>query len=91
MEILGLKTFVQDDVNKLIFKFVGLKPHPLTFELKDLVRFFENWPGDEGDTFAKFVFNEILHCCSCNRLLKGKRLQTHLGICEECEEWEKCD
>ena len=26
MEIAGLKIFVQDDVNKLIFKFVGFKP-----------------------------------------------------------------
>ena len=28
MEIVGLKNFVQDDINKLIFKFVGFK-HPV--------------------------------------------------------------
>ena len=29
MEIVGLKNFVPDDVNKIICKFVGVKPHPL--------------------------------------------------------------
>ena len=45
MEIVGLKIFVQDDVNKLIFKFVGVKPHPLTFEIKTLVRFLKTGQG----------------------------------------------
>jgi hypothetical protein len=83
-QILGLKNFVQDDVNHVIAKFVGVKPRPFTDELKNLVRFFENWPGDEEDTFSKFVFCEILHCCTCNRILKSSRL----GLCEECEEHE---
>ena len=85
MEIVALKNFVQDDVNKIIFKFVGVKPRPLTIELKTLVGYFENWPGDEGDTFTKYVFDEIMHCCSCKCLLKGSRLKAHQGMCEECE------
>ena len=29
MEIVGLKNFIPDDINNLIAKFVGVKPHPL--------------------------------------------------------------
>ena len=75
MEIVALKNFVQDDVNKIIFKFVGVKPRPFAIELKTLVGYFENWSGDEGATFSKFVFGEILHCCSCECLLKGRSLK----------------
>ena len=33
MEIVGLKNFVQDDINKLIAKFVGVKPRKITEEI----------------------------------------------------------
>ena len=40
MEIVGLKNFVQDDVNKPIAKFVGFKPHPVAELLKPYFRTF---------------------------------------------------
>ena len=40
MEIVGLKNCVPDDVNKLIAKFVGLKPHPIATHLKDAATFY---------------------------------------------------
>ena len=36
MEIVGLKKIVQDDVNRLISKFVGFKPHPVAELLQPL-------------------------------------------------------
>ena len=39
MEIVGLKQKVQDDVNKLIFKFVGVKIHPWAEKLKKEIEY----------------------------------------------------
>ena len=38
MEIVGLKNFVPDDVNKIICKFVGVKPPKFMKELKFYIR-----------------------------------------------------
>ena len=85
MEIVGLKQKVDDDINKLICKFVGVKPHPLTIELGTLISRFNFRFRDAGITFSKYMIDEILHCCSCNRLIKGKMLEIHNDLCEECE------
>ena len=37
MEIVGLKQKVDNDVNKLICKFVGVKPHPLAKHIKQVI------------------------------------------------------
>jgi len=43
MEIVGLKFFVNDDINNLIAKFVGVKPHPLAENLeKQIGRHLKN-------------------------------------------------
>ena len=42
MEIVGLKNFVQDDVNKLIAKFVGVKPPKFIEELKFYIRNYDD-------------------------------------------------
>ena len=42
MEIVGLKIFVQDDVNKLIAKFVGVKPPKFIEELKFYIRNYDD-------------------------------------------------
>ena len=38
MEIVGLRNVVQDDINKLIFKFVGVKSRKFMKELKFYIR-----------------------------------------------------
>ena len=37
MGIVGLKRKVDDDVNKLIFKLVGVKPHPFAKHIKQVI------------------------------------------------------
>jgi hypothetical protein len=39
MEIVGLKQKVQDDINKIIFKFVGVKMHPWAEKLKKEIEY----------------------------------------------------
>ena len=46
MEIVGLIFFVQDDVNKLIAKFVGLPVHPVSEMFKVFLKKMEKWSGD---------------------------------------------
>ena len=52
MEIVGLKNFVQDDVNKLIFKFVGFK-HPVA-------EIFSKEVGKDAEYFVEHTLNVIL-------------------------------
>ena len=42
MEIVGLKQKVQDDINKLICKFVGVKPPKFMKELKFYIRNYDD-------------------------------------------------
>jgi hypothetical protein len=66
MEIVGLKNFVQDDVNKLIVKFVGVKPHPLAKLLKPLIEeYYECHPGAEV-CFATVILFYRKRCYRCN-------------------------
>ena len=49
MEIVALKNFVQDDVNKLIAKFVGTtpsKPHTTAVIMKKLIEVMIKWHGE---------------------------------------------
>ena len=67
MEIVGLKNFVQDDVNKLIAKFVGFKPHPVAILLKPLIR-----KHGASETFAEDVFLwgfVAVPCYKCGTIL----------------------
>ena len=85
MEIVGLKKFVQDDINKLITKFVGVKPHPLTIELRYLISKFNFRYKNSNVAFCEYMFVEVLHCCSCQQLIKGEMLRVYNELCEECE------
>jgi hypothetical protein len=55
-QILGLKNFVQDDVNHVIAKFVGVKPRPFTNELKNLVRFLKTGRGTKKTHLVNLCF-----------------------------------
>ena len=57
MEIIGLKQKVDDDINKLIAKFVGMKTHPITFTIKES---FTNI--NDGD-FLGFDKSYFIKCC----------------------------
>ena len=57
MEIVGLKQKVDDYVNKLIAKFVGLKPHPIASTIKES---FQNI--NDGD-FLGFNKSCFIKCC----------------------------
>ena len=52
MEIVGLKNFVQDDVNRLIAKFVGFK-HPVA-------EIFSKKVGKDAEYFVEHTLNVIL-------------------------------
>ena len=50
MEIVGLKNFVNDDVNQLIAKFVGTtpsKPHPTAEMMKKLIELMIEWHTED--------------------------------------------
>ena len=53
MEIVGLKDFVPDDVNKLIFKFVGLEPREfvkeIDFHIKNYRKYLWDMKLDEDE------------------------------------------
>ena len=63
MEIVGLKQKVDNDVNKLIFKFVGVKPHPLAelineskgYWLKTWGTFHEAHNENDGFSFKNWL------------------------------------
>ena len=57
MEIVGLKQKVNDDINKLISKLVGMKSHPITFTIKES---FTNI--NDGD-FLGFDKSYFIKCC----------------------------
>ena len=54
MEIVALKNFVQDDVNRLIAKFVGVKPHPAALAL---IKKFWHWFGRYSRVAVRREFN----------------------------------
>ena len=84
MEIVGLENFVQDDVNKIIAKFVGFKPHPVTKDLKRYITRYERWNIDKNATFSKYTV-DALHCRLCNCLLKGIMLEMGNEFCIKCD------
>ena len=50
MEVVGLEIFVQDDVNKLIARFVGVKPPKFMKELKYFIRDYQFFLLSRGAT-----------------------------------------
>ena len=55
MEIVGLKQKVDNDINKLIIKFVGMKTHPIAHTIKES---FQN----DGDIIG-FDKSYFIKCC----------------------------
>ena len=83
-QILGLNILFKMMLIILSQSLLELSPPPFTNELKNLVRVFENWPGDEDATFSNFMFWHVLHCWNCYRRVKSSAE----GVCEDCEEEE---
>ena len=57
MEIVGLKQKVDNDINKLIAKFVGIKPHPLA---KLLINFSYKYADVDYDCDDRFEGSDAL-------------------------------
>ena len=53
MEIVGFEKNVQDDVNKLISKFVGVKPHPFAKHIKQVI--------DRNEACSDYVYIGDVH------------------------------
>ena len=83
MEIVGLKKFVQDDINKLIAKFVGVKPHPIAKLLKDAELYYVHmrqsmpWPREilynRKCEILDFIVKQL---CDLQALNSKKRRET---------------
>ena len=87
MVIVGLNQIVQDDVNKLICKFVGVKPHPLAKLLKPLFQeYFITLPG--ATEFSSSDFLWVKHrCYRCFERLEGDEITgNHFNLCSFCIE-----
>ena len=94
MEIVGLKNFVDDDVNKLIAKFVGFKPHPLTKMLKPIFNLYLKLDYEDDFEPVKLLFFRT-HCYDCSVTLSEDELKGNYGqeisyfkLCSECYECE---
>ena len=59
MEIVGLKKFVQDGVNKLIAKFVGFPVHPLVKLLRDAICFKEKCEVYNNPDLVLILFRHL--------------------------------
>ena len=76
MEIVGLKNFVPDNVNNLIFKFVGLKPHPLAEIMVEAIECCNRYNRPEEESFVSFLRRNPLdeyydtYCRCCNSFEK---------------------
>ena len=85
MEIVGLKHKVDDDINKLIAKFVGVKhrefieqlEYPMTGYLRELYRSFkidEDFVIEHHDEIGYLLFHkQVLGNKDCVRCFKNKR------------------
>ena len=90
MEIVGLKQKVDNDINKLIAKFVGLPVHPIAKALKiEVCRIYKIKTFDKFENeklrkdFRQSIFNEIRHGFYCD----GKRM-SHKHCCYYSHDWE---
>ena len=90
MEIVGLKNFVQDDVNKLIAKFVGMPVHPIAKALQNeickiyKIKTFGKFENEKlRKDFRQSIFNEIRYGWYCG----GKRM-SHKHCCYYSHDWE---
>ena len=93
MEIVGLKNFVQDDVNKLIAKFVGMPVHPVAVMVKPLFgKYFISLTSSTVFCSSLFLYCRK-RCYRCCAPLEGNEMtETHFNLCSFCLEdgsnWE---
>ena len=78
MEVLGLKNFVQDDVNKLIAKFVGVI-HPVVALIRKAIHFKVNCPVCRLPAYVKASLN-FLRNEKINAQVKSIKPFGHYGI-----------
>ena len=95
MEIVGLKHKVDDDINKLIAKFVGVKhrefieqlEYLMTDYLRELYRSFkidEDFVIEHHDEIGYLLFHKrVLGNKNCVRCFKNKRKR--FSYCEKCD------
>jgi hypothetical protein len=101
MEIVGLKQKVDNDINKLIAKFVGLPVHPLAKALKiEICRIYKIKTFDKFENeklrrdFRQSIFQEIqVPQLSRRAWSGGKRISSmtelrHYHCCYYCHDWE---
>ena len=102
MEIVGLTNFVQDDINKLTAKFVGVEPHPLAEILKpSFEEYFLKIRPDIVFDSSTFLFYRT-HCQRCDECLSEDEIRgnywehygqynIHFKFCSFCfEDWWFC-
>ena len=103
MEIVGLKQKVDDNINKLIAKFVGIKPRKFIEEIDYLIKDYQFvlWEFKVDKDYVIEHYNDIgymlfyKHVSSyfknCRRCHKMKRERGNNGVyCRKCENSDKC-
>ena len=93
MEIVGLKNFVQDDVNKLTAKFVGVKPHPLAKVMAEAIEMYNTYNRPKEESFVCFIkrepldeYYDLYYCRCCDNFEKRPfGYVGHLCNCTESE------
>ena len=93
MEVVGLKNFVPDDVNKLIFKFVGFKPHPLAELFKALITEYYSILAPDVEFDASCFLWYRTRCYKCDDRLNENEINAnwqeelmHFKLCSFCFE-----
>ena len=95
MEIVGLKQKVDDDINKLISKFVGLPVHPHARIMTSLIKNFQNqnkmyfricsmddYIECRTNRFTRCLKRDSLVLWNCSRCGKKKCKE---GYCRKCD------
>ena len=86
MEIVGLKNLIPDDVNKLIFKFVGVTPHP---QAKMLMPIYNEYSSLSDFKFVQtckfmgYIFKEV------RKLIKIKSIPERRKVFVNLRGWKK--
>ena len=90
MEIVGLKNFIHDDVNKLIAKFVGRPVHPTAKLINEHIREYEFniYLFNRDWDFLKHIYvNHMLwkYCSSCHYVMDHIEVRKRGGRCPHCD------
>ena len=94
MEIVGLKQKVDNDINKLIAKFVGIKPRKITEEMKyfinDYHRLIWGYKYDDDEVIKHYNYFNDKSILFYTHVLWNKVVRPNCGRCHKYKRDDNC-